>query len=286
MNSSPSSKILDVKLPSQYAEAPVSISLLEVPPTDLPCDDGEPLETPWHRSAMNILIEAATYHNRDREDFFVGGNMFVYYREQQWTEERDRPRFRGPDFFFVRGVQRHRPRDVYAVWREDGHYPNVIVELLSPSTQDIDRREKREVYQNTFRTPEYFLCEPQVTALEGLRLNGSVSYQPIPANARGWLWSEQLQLWLGPWTGTHLGETSTWLRFYDASGQLVPLFAESEHQRAEQEKQRAEQEKQRAEQEKQRAEQEKQRADSAEEEVVRLRRELEDLRRHSPPKPE
>jgi Uma2 family endonuclease len=282
MNPSPSSGTLDVKRASPYIEVPVRVPLPELPPDNLPCDDGEPLETPWHRSAMNLLIEAATYHNRDREDFFVGGNMFVYYREQQWLDESERLHFRGPDFFFVRGVPRRRPRDFYAVWREDGRYPDVIIELLSPSTEEIDRREKREVYQNIFRTPEYFLCQPQVAALEGLRLNGLAVYQPIPVNERGWLWSEQLQLWLGPWTGTYLGETSTWLRFYDALGQLVPLFAEAEKQSADQEKRRADQEKQRADQEKQRADQEKQRADTAVEEAERLRRELEELRQRLP----
>jgi Uma2 family endonuclease len=238
---------------------------------DLPSDDGEPLDTLWHRCAMNLLIETATFHFQDREDFFVGGNMFFYYNVAQ-QRQRD---FRGPDFFFVWGVDRRRDRKYYAIWQENNRFPNVIVELLSPTTAAIDRGEKRDLYQNTFHTPEYFLCEPQVATLEGLRLNAQQVYEPIQANRHGWLWSEQLQLWLGAWYGEWSDQTTTWLRFYDAHGRLVPTFAEAARQNLEQEKQRAEQEKQRAEQEKQRAE-------AAIAEVERLRRELEELRQRLP----
>src|SRR6185437_12558706 len=121
--------------------------------------------------------------------------------------------------------------------------------------------EKRALYQDTWHTPEYFLCEPQVGTLEGLRLSAQQVYEPILANERGWVWSEHLQLWLGPWTGTYLEERATWPRFYDADGRLVPTFAEAAQQRTEQEKHRA---------------------DAAETETARLRRELEEMRQRFP----
>jgi len=229
------------------------------------------LESLWHLHAMNLLIETAIYHFRDREDFFVGGNMFLYYNVLR-QRHKD---FRGPDFFFVWGVERRREREYYAVWQENNRFPNVIVELLSPTTAAIDRGEKRDLYQNTFHTPEYFLCEPQVTTLEGLRLNAQQVYEPIQANDRGWLWSEQLQLWLGAWYGEWADQTMTWLRFYDADGRLVPTFAEAAWQNLDHEKQRADHEKQRA-------DHEKQRADTAVAEAERLRRELEELRQKLP----
>jgi Uma2 family endonuclease len=235
---------------------------------DLPSSDGEPLETLWHVTAMQHLRDVATYHYRARTDFFIGTNQFVYYNVLR-QRHRD---FRGPDFFFVWGVDRHRERDYYALWLEDNRFPNVVIELLSSSTAHIDRVEKRELYQDTWRTPEYFLCEYQVETLEGLRLNAQQVYEPIPANERGLIWSEQLQLWLGPWTGPYVEQTATWLRFYDADGRLVPTFAEAAQQGAEQAKQRAEQE--------------KQRADAAEAETARLRRELEEMRQRFPKSPE
>ena len=41
------------------------------------------------------------------------------------------------------------------VCEEDGKYPNVILEILSPTTANTDREYKKEHYQNSFRTPEY-----------------------------------------------------------------------------------------------------------------------------------
>jgi len=48
-----------------------------------------------------------------------------------------------------------RPRKSWVVWREQGKYPDVIVEILSDSTANIDRNNKKILYQNTFRTPNY-----------------------------------------------------------------------------------------------------------------------------------
>ena len=284
MNLYPPREIIEPPFPPRRGLASFTDEELEKL-QDLPSDDGEPMDTPWHRSAMNLLIETATYYFRDRDDFFTGGDMFLYYNPQQ-QRHRD---FRGPDFFFVWNVDRRRERNYYAIWRENNRFPNVIVELLSDSTAEIDRGEKRTLYQNTFHTPEYFLCAAQAATLEGLRLNAQQVYEPIPANEYGWLWSEQLQLWLGTWTGEFSDQMATWPRFYDAAGRLVPTFAEAAQQGAEQEKQRAdaaqqhaEQEKQRADSAQQHAEQEKQRADSAEAETERLRRELEELRQRFP----
>ena len=82
------------------------------------------------------------------------------------------------------------------VWEEEGKYPNVIVEILSDSTARVDRTTKKELYQNTFRTPEYFWIDPNTQEFAGFILVGG-TYQPISPNEIGHLWSQQLQLFLG-----------------------------------------------------------------------------------------
>ena len=72
-----------------------------MPPTDLIFDDGEPLETHRHRIAMNVLIASAHGALTGREDYFTGGNMFVYFSSEQ-ARNRD---FRGPDFFCSLGCR-------------------------------------------------------------------------------------------------------------------------------------------------------------------------------------
>jgi Uma2 family endonuclease len=236
-------------------------------------EDGVPVETPWHRNEINLLNASLVHHYRDRDDFYVGGDMFIYYNPDQ-ARNLD---YRGPDFFYVNKVDRHRERRYWAVWEEDGRLPDVIVELLSPTTADEDRTTKKTIYEQTFQTAEYYCYDPDTQQLEGWRLVAGC-YEPIAPNEKGWLWSEQLQLWLGTWQGEYQGTRATWLRFYDAQGQLVLLADEWEHQRAENERQRAENERQRAENERQRAdderqraENERQRAQAAEGELARLK---------------
>jgi Uma2 family endonuclease len=235
------------------------------PPTDLPYDDGVPLETPRHRAAMNLLINSLDHYWHDRNDYFVGGNMFLYYSTAQ-VKNQD---FRGPDFFVALGVDRSRPRKYWAIWDEGGKYPDVIIELMSDSTRKIDTTAKKEIYQHIFKLADYFVYDPyDKESLMGWHLNEHQRYEPIGKDERGWLWCESLQLWLGLWEGEYQREWAVWLRFYDPAGNLVLLDnedmaikLEQERIRAEQQQQRAEQERIRAEQERIRAEQERIRAD-------------------------
>ncbi|MGH8056933.1 MAG: hypothetical protein ACREOH_06795 [Candidatus Entotheonellia bacterium] len=41
---------------------------------ELPCDDGEPMETARHRDQMLLLIESLRVHWADRHNYYVGGN--------------------------------------------------------------------------------------------------------------------------------------------------------------------------------------------------------------------
>ncbi|MCW6036091.1 Uma2 family endonuclease [Spirulina subsalsa FACHB-351] len=222
-----------------------------MPPTDLIFDDGEPLESNRHRIAMNVLIRSLQQAWSDRHDFYTGGNMFIYYSSEQ-ARNRD---FRGPDFFAVLDVDGTTERQGWVVWQEGGRYPDVIVELMSPSTARVDQETKKDIYEQIFRTPDYFVFDPFVAnSLQGWHLESSQGYQPLVANERGWLWCESLGFWLGTWSGTIDREEAIWLRFYDTQGSLVLLPEEAAQQRAEMAEQRAERLAQRAETAEQRAE--------------------------------
>ncbi len=221
----------------------------EEPKVELVEEDGETLESDWHRIEMNVLIDSVKHRLGDRQDFYAGGNMFIYY-SLQMARKRD---FRGPDFFYVKGVSREPIRRYWVVWEEGGKYPDVIIELLSPKTAKEDLGVKRDVYEQTFRTSEYFCYDPDTQELLGWRLIGG-RYQPIQPDARGWLYCEQLGLWLGTWRGKISGNEAVWLRFHDADGAVVLLAGEAERQRADIEHERAETEHLRAEAERQRRE--------------------------------
>lgn len=227
----------------------------DVPDIELPDEDGEPLESHWHRLQINLLCDALDLHWQGRTDFFAGGNMFVYYSLEQ-ARNRD---YKGPDFFVVKGVDRTRPRRAWIVWQEGGRYPDVIVELLSPTTAAEDLGPKKNLYEQVFKTFEYFCVNPDGYTLQGWRLL-ETRYVPLQPNERGWLWSENLQLWLGFQAGSFQGTQDMWVRFFETSGVLVPTSGEVAAKAQEH------------------AEAERARADAVEAENVRLRAELERLR--------
>ncbi len=202
-----------------------------------------------HLMQMIGLIVTLRWLWRDRTDYFAGGNLTVYYS----PEQKKSVDFRGPDFFVVQGVDGTRERGSWVVWDEGGRYPDVIVELLSPSTQHLDRGEKKQIYQDIFRTPEYFTFDPESLELEGWRLMGGV-YEAIPPDEGGRLPSRQLGLALGVVGGD--------LRLHTLAGDVVP--------RPEEEALAA---MRCAIEEKQRADEERQRADEAIAELERLRAE-------------
>jgi Uma2 family endonuclease len=207
-----------------------------MPPTDLIFDDGEPLESSRHRVVMNLLIRSLKHHWAQRNNFFVGGNMFVYYSSKQ-VKNRD---FRGPDFLVVLNVESDPTRLGWVVWEENGRYPDVIIELLSDSTEAEDLGAKKRLYEQVFKTKDYFVFHPfKENSLQGWHLDSDRGYQPIEENSQGWLWCESLGLWVGNWQGMVEDDNAVWPRFYDEAGNVVLLPEEAERQRADTQQQRA-----------------------------------------------
>ena len=179
-------------------------------------DDGIPMETYRHRQQMNLLIETLYLHWEDRDDFYVSGNMFVYFSPDQVKTED----FRGPDFFVVLGVDGRRERKGWVVWEEGGKAPDVVVELLSESTAEFDRTRKKEIYAKRLGVREYYLCDPWGDELEGFELKNGV-YQSLPFDADNRIVSPLLGLAFARWLTTYQGVTTTWLRFETLDGRLL-----------------------------------------------------------------
>lgn len=196
------------------------------PPVDLYSNEPQ-LESSLHLQQMLLLIKCLEWWWRDRDNFFAAGNLTIYYSQNQSKSED----FRGPDFFVVLDTER-KPRNSWVVWHEGGKYPNLILEILSKSTASVDRNLKKKIYQETFRTPDYFWFDPNTLEFAGFVLVGGV-YQSLEPNSQGWLWSQQLNLYLGIFENQ--------VRFFTSEGELVPTPEEvaiQETQRAEQEKQK------------------------------------------------
>jgi Uma2 family endonuclease len=188
--------------------------LADLMPDATQLESNEPeMESSLHYAQLALLVACLEWLWRDRNDFFIGANLTIYFSREQ-LKNRD---FRGPDFFLINQTER-RPRKSWVVWEEGGQYPDLIVELLSPATAKTDRSLEKVLYQDRFRTPEYFWFSPDTLEFEGYRLVGQ-HYEAIAPNDAGWRWSDVLGLFLGVQNET--------LRYFHPSGELVPTPEEA-----------------------------------------------------------
>jgi Uma2 family endonuclease len=83
----------------------------------------------------------------------------------------------------VLGTER-KPRKSWVVWEEDGKYPNVIIEVISDTTAATDKDLKKLIYQDIFRTPDYFWFDPNTLEFARFHIVDG-EYQPLELNPQG-----------------------------------------------------------------------------------------------------
>jgi Uma2 family endonuclease len=180
-----------------------------------------------------------------------------------------------PDLVVIPDVPLPHPRDSFDV-AAAGVRPQLIIEVTSPSTHDVDLNDKRREYWLA-GVPVYVIVEEQLR--RGRRQLRILPYQRGPRAyrkqrlTRGRFWLEAAELWLGQENGR--------VALYNAQGQRMLSYREQHNalgqadqrvaaaaQEATQAKQEAIQAKQRATEAEHQATQAKQRATQAEEQVA------------------
>lgn len=210
---------------------------------DLPSEDPEEPGLPdeFHDFQPKLLRETCQPPTYPATDRFIGADLNLYYdsRHTSW--------YKRPDWFVCLGVTPGDTQEAlrwsYLIWQE-GVAPFLVVELLSPGTEDEDLgravREigkpptKWEVYERLLRVPFYVVYDRYENNLRVFGLQNGV-YQSMVLTAERF-WFEALQLGLGVWTGCYQGIAGRWLRWYDGAGQWVPTEVEA-RQSAEQQTQ-------------------------------------------------
>ncbi|BAY28470.1 hypothetical protein NIES2107_02990 [Nostoc carneum NIES-2107] len=185
--------------------------------------------------------------NWNPELVFSAADLNLYYDIQHslW--------YKRPDWFGVVGVQKlYKGEDLrlsYVTWQEPAN-PFVIVELLSPGTEDEDLGNKQnatdkpptkwEVYERILRVPYYIVFSRYTDELQAFQLVGG-HYEPMNLTD-GRLLMPEIELSLGLWQGSFRDIERLWLRWFTLAGELIPEPAEE----ARQAKQEAEQAKRKA----------------------------------------
>lgn len=212
---------------------------------ELPCEDGEPMETGFHDAQDALLKDTLLDAWAGRRDFFVAGNMFVYFSDRQ-IRSND---FRGPDVFVVLDVD-GKGRKSWVAWKEGGRLPDVVIEVTSESTAHVDRGEKMHIYAKIWRSSAYFIFDPDTSVLEGYRLDRSGRhYEAIEPDAHGDFEVSAMGLKLGLRPSAYRQYEQPFVRWLEQDGTPLPTAAErlaAERARADAERTRANVERARA----------------------------------------
>ena len=217
----------------------------EVLPTmyNLPSEDLEEPGLPdqFHIWQPRLLEDTFQPVNYQTEEILIGTDLNLYYdaRHHLW--------YKRPDWFVVLGVPRsNQQRDLrlsYVIWQE-GVTPFIVVELLSPGTEQEDLGQtlrkvnkpptKWQVYEQILRVPYYVVFDRYTNQLRAFQLVATHFREMTLSDQR--LWLDEVKLGLGVWQGSYQNTQGSWLRWYDVEGNWIPTpteLAEQERAKAE-----------------------------------------------------
>lgn len=220
--------------------------LLKPHPTmwDLPSEDPlEPgLPDQFHGVQPQILHETLQLSDYSPEEWFVGFDMNLYYdiNHTGWHKR--------PDWFLVVGIphlyEGQSLRSSYVTW-DEGINPSVIIEFLSPGTdnEDLGRfapkppidepgkpPSKFTVYEQILQIPHYFIYDETTTQLRYFKLINRQYIEQVLLPTQTYFWLPDLNIGLIRWMGEYRNSTQYWLRWCDRSGQLFPTLREEQQQ--------------------------------------------------------
>jgi Uma2 family endonuclease len=143
-----------------------------------PDSDGKPMaESDPARDYLIYAVETLDIYFQDRDDVYVSGNLFIYYKQGIPSA------VIAPDVFVVFGVEKKK-RISYKVWQEGGKVPSFVLEITSATTQENDEEEKPIKYAH-LGVQEYFQYDPTGDYLNP-QLKGSSlvegEYQSLTSN--------------------------------------------------------------------------------------------------------
>lgn len=197
-------------------------TMLEIDWDTFPESDGEPMaETQANATQMMDLTFALSYvfQVQERDDrTAVGGNQLMYFNRDNGREHV------APDVYVIFDYAPPPPPS-WKMW-EHGKFPEIVFEITSPSTADIDVSEqvgkgKRWRY-GMLGVREYFIYDPQGELdppLQGFALKGT-RLEPMETLPGGSIYS--------PLLGAELRQVGEFLRVIDPQNGSVIMTAEED----------------------------------------------------------
>lgn len=210
-----------------------------------PIEDEEPLAESEHQLIpLTYAYSALTAWFASNPIIWVGADMFLYYEESVPQS------VVAPDVFVVTQTHKRHRRHIFQTWVE-GRVPELVLEVMSPSSVHRDTVEKYELYQR-LGVREYWLYDPTEEGVLEPRLRGHVlaagEYRPIDVRE-----VDGKYVGMSEVLGLEFHANAEWFRFFDpAAGEYLPDNQENHQARLEAERAQAESEQGRAEAERER----------------------------------
>jgi len=128
-----------------------------------PGSDGEPMAETVENAIQMVDLQFALrclLETQGRVRVAVGGNQLMYYNQRNGRDHIS------PDVYAALDVAPGL-RPTWKTW-EEGKFPDIVFEITSPSTEDVDRGSKLELYSR-LGAREYYIYDPQQVMAPPLR---------------------------------------------------------------------------------------------------------------------
>jgi Uma2 family endonuclease len=185
---------------------------------ELPSSDETPVDNQLQNDIPNLLLGLLALIWANRDDWYFGVDMGVYYNP-------DEPAI-VPDGFLAMGVEHNtgeKGRLSYLRWAENNIMPILALEVVS-ETYNSEYEEKLEDYQKLGIL--YYAIYNPLTGRKGRFKNRQRlevyqlidgKYELLPSNNNR-VWLPEIELALGYENGEHIAWEREWLYWYDKSG--------------------------------------------------------------------
>ena len=246
--------------------------LLHLPTSEeLPCSDETPVDNELQNLIPNLLLNILAFLWQERQDWFFGVDMGIYYQQEAESEDY---KLIIPDGFLSIGVpkrSRKNGRLSYVLWEEKVS-PILVIEVVSKSYNDeyeekLERYEKLGILYYLIYNPNHWRRDKH-QPLELYRLEeGEYVLQTGEP-----YWLPEIGLGIGRGQSNYVAWEREWLLWYDQNGEAYPIaeeVIEKEQQRAEEAEARVEKAEARVEEAEAIIEQEKQLREEQQRQTVR-----------------
>ncbi|MFB2881352.1 Uma2 family endonuclease [Floridanema aerugineum] len=179
---------------------------------ELPSSDDTPVDNELQVLIPSLLSAVLALIWQNREDWFFGINMGVYY-------DLAKPAI-VPDGFLSLGVERfvgEQGRLCYVLWDEDGVVPSLVLEIVS-KTYNAEYEQKKFDYAQ-MGVLYYIVYAPtrQRRRRQRLEVHRLVNGEYV-LQSGDIIWMPEIGLGIGRERGTYQAFTREWLYWYDENG--------------------------------------------------------------------